>query len=272
MDVDDFLQEKRALEAKERLEDAKRKLKEEKSHLLEEQRKLKESRHPRPEVQDRSQGSDGSGLKPWMIWDLIILGVALLLFITAMFFPSASFDSPAAQKVIDDRVTAKTAVLEAEIADLKANMTLKPVAKTVTPKKVVDTTDEETTLSNEVPRPLSDFKVQMQDTDGNSAGEIEGNGSEIRYLFVIENPGKKNHEVCKVDRVKDGEETKNYISNVFVKKGEKDETTYTVTDKGTTNFVYRVRCAFAEYNDANKLEAISEFSLPVEVKLKTILN
>ncbi|MDO8628659.1 MAG: hypothetical protein Q7R56_02810, partial [Nanoarchaeota archaeon] len=73
MDVDDFLQEKRASEAKERLEEAKRKLKEEKEHLRDELRKQKEvARHP-----DNSGMSNRSslqspvvssgGMKPWML-------------------------------------------------------------------------------------------------------------------------------------------------------------------------------------------------------------
>ncbi|HLD11998.1 MAG TPA: hypothetical protein VJB87_00210, partial [Candidatus Nanoarchaeia archaeon] len=268
-----FLQEKRASEAKERLEEAKRKLREEKEHLKDELRKQKESaRHPDDRmVQGRPQPKS-DGMKPWMLWDLIILGLVLALFIVAMVIPRGSVSNADVKKMVDDQVAAKVAVLEASINDIKANMTVKSVAKPSTPtntsKKIV--LDDANTAG--APVPLVDFKAYMEDASGNSAGEIEANGSDVKFSLIIEGLDKNDPQVCKIDRVKDGEETKDFASNVIVKVSEKDKSTYTITEKGTTNFIFRVRCAFAEYNDEQKLEAVTSYSQSLEAKVKIILN
>ncbi|MEK6812963.1 MAG: hypothetical protein AABX86_02495 [Nanoarchaeota archaeon] len=283
MDVDDFLQEKRASEAKERLEEAKRKLREEKERLKEELRKQKESarserfqsmsHHPddRHQIQ-QVHAIGGPGLKPWMLWDLIILGLVLILFVVAMLYPRPAADAEEIQKIVNE----KTTMLQNQINDLKANMTAKPAAKpTSKPKVTIAPATEEETEELETdqnsPVPLVDFTGYVEDTSGNRAGEIEANGSEVKYSLIIQNL-KTDNQVCKIDRIKDGEETKNYASNVIIKAKEKDKSTYSVTEKGTTNFIYNIRCAFAEYNEESKLIPVSSYSRELEVKIKIILN
>lgn len=278
MDVDDFLQEKKALEAKERLEEAKRKLKEEKERLREEQKKLRGSQRSERISEDDNSGKNPSDyrLKPWMLWDLIILFVALGLFIIAMIYPqtptgAAVLDNPEIQDYIDQKVSEKVASLETEVENVKQDIEEKEVLQ----EKKEDVKNAVTTAAetNEDPVPLIDFTAIIVDQVGNIAAEIENNGSdEIVYELVIENLNKNDHMVCKTDRIKDGEETKDYASNIYVKMGEKDESLYRVTDAGTTNFVYKVRCAFAEYSYQQKLEPISGFSKDIEVKIKTVLN
>ncbi len=269
MDVDDFLQEKRASEAKERLEEAKKKLREEKDRLKEELRKQKEtarservqsiSHHP----DDRHiQQAKSEGLKPWMLWDLLILGVVLILFILAMLYPRPGADS-AQQKVLEDKI----ASLQNQIADMKANFTPKATTKKTTPTIITEEPETESTA----PIPLVDFTGYAEDAAGNRAAEIEANGSEIKYSLVIESLSIDN-QVCKIDRIKDGDLKQNFAANVIVKSREKDKSTYGITEKGSTNFIYNIRCAYAEYNDEQKLVPISSYSRELEVKLKTILN
>ena len=272
MDVDDFLQEKRAAEAKERLEEAKKKLREEKERLREELKKQKETarserfqsaaQHPDDRhIQSRSLEA---GLKPWMLWDLIVLGLVLILFILGMIYPRPGADTTQ-QKALEDKVTA----LQNQLNDLKANFTPKAAAQKKSASPLI--TAPETEAESTAPIPLVDITGYAEDTAGNRAAEIEVNGTEIKYSLVIESLSADN-QVCKIDRLKDGELTQNFAANVIVKAKEKDKSTYSVTEKGSTNFIYNIRCAYAKYNDEQKLVPVSGYSRELEVKLKTILN
>ncbi len=273
MEIDEFLQEKRAMEAKERLEEAKRKLKEEKEHLREEQKKLRESSRGDRFPEDDSQPAKKSdfGLKPWMLWDLIILFVALVLFVIAMVYPQNTgmtvVDNPELSSYIDQKVDEKIATLQSQVDQAEESTTVVAVEeKKEEVKETVDTSEKEK------PMALADFQARIEDESGSIAAEIESNSSdEIAYSLIIENLHKDKHMVCKTDRIKDGEETKDFASHIIVKRGEKDRSIYRVNEKGTTNFVYVVRCAFAEYSYEQKLEPVSDFSKPVEAKIKTVL-
>ncbi len=82
MDIEEYLRQKRALESKKEVLEAKTKLKETKDSVKKE--KLKEARIERlPE----NRGYREPALKPWMIWDLIILMIVIALFSVSYFAP-----------------------------------------------------------------------------------------------------------------------------------------------------------------------------------------
>src|SRR3989344_3829470 len=95
MEIDDFLQEKKAHEAKERLEEAKR--------------KLRDSGKPAHHTDSEDKPAKETGevvLKPWMLWNLIILALVAVLFILAMMYPKgcSGISKEEVLKMIDEKV------------------------------------------------------------------------------------------------------------------------------------------------------------------------
>lgn len=87
MDVDEYLRQKRELERKKDILEAKEKLKEVKDegkkHVVREALRESAPRHEAPA--NATQGEPA--LKPWMIWDMLILIIVISTFIVSYYFP-----------------------------------------------------------------------------------------------------------------------------------------------------------------------------------------
>ena len=81
MDIEAYLRQKRGLERKKEILEAKAKLKENKETVKKETlRGESETRHSERPERSSYEHRDEPSLKPWMIWDLIILTVVIILF------------------------------------------------------------------------------------------------------------------------------------------------------------------------------------------------
>ncbi|HLD15369.1 MAG TPA: hypothetical protein VJB94_02205 [Candidatus Nanoarchaeia archaeon] len=275
MEIDDFLQEKKAHEAKERLEEAKRKLREEKERLKEEQRKLKEGNKSANNSEDKPAKEPGEyALKPWMLWDLMILALVAIFFVIAMLYPkgAAGVSREDTLKIIDEK-TAKIDELTKTVDTLKEDVRklgATPIDATSGQELDKEVRDALIT-SADTPKGLSDFTIKIEDSAGNEAtgGTIEANGTEIKYKVIVQNLETKDLK-CKVNKIIDNG-SPSEIGYFHVDKVAKETLTQDYTKKGTSQLKYSAKCAYAKL-EVEKWVETSDYSKELDATLELILH
>ncbi len=176
MEIEEYLKQKRALEAKKQLLEAKTTLKEtlKKEKPAEKRTAFSDDE---PEEHERHHVSSEPSLKPWMLWDILIILIMVTLFITSYFFPR--YD----EKYIENLVNGK-------LGEMTLTETLKAVAqmeKTPVQQETGDETDAEddTTKEENIKEPLPgpEFTVLLEDS---TLGTFDKHGKVNNEILVIE--------------------------------------------------------------------------------------
>ena len=199
MDIEEYLKQKRELEGKKELLEAKEKLRQEKE-------KRERVREEKGEVVVKGE----SFLKPWMIWDIIVLVVVIGLFSTAYFFPKENYDEDRIQELIDERVKEAEKNLLTGSAAAGGNSGSEDdeddegvVETDGGDENVSESASQETRAKQPGPKfsiYLKDLDLGAFDEDGKINGEVLliSGASLYEYALVVENKENKDM-LCKVD-------------------------------------------------------------------------
>lgn len=257
-DIDEYLQSRKLQEAEEALEEAKRRLADEKNHLKDEQKraKAKESRHhedssddERPHSTHHDSDDEGSSysLKPWMLWNLIILCLIIILFGVSMFYPkSESVDYAKIDAAIDSKLQAQ----QKEISSLKTQLADK--TDDTADKKAAEKALADLESTSVGPR----FTLNAQDDEGNTIGNKGSveliNGSTIDYMLIVENEEKEIIR-CNADRKINNNTKSKYFENLKIGPVEVEDLPQEVSNStsNTVKVIYDFSCHFEEDTDTS---------------------
>ncbi|HLD02733.1 MAG TPA: hypothetical protein VJC07_03480 [Candidatus Nanoarchaeia archaeon] len=257
-DIDEYLQSRKLQEAEEALEEAKRRLADEKNHLKDEQKKakVKESRHhedssdddhPHSSHHDSDDEGSSYSLKPWMLWNLIILCLIIILFGVSMFYPkSEAVDYAKIDTAIDSKLQAQ----QKEITSLKTQLADK--ADDSADKKAAEKALADLESAAVGPR----FTLNAKDEEGNTIGNKGSveliNGTTIDYLLIVENKEKEIIR-CDADRKINNNTKTKYFENLKVGVLEIEDIPQEVTNStsNTVKVIYEFSCHFEDDTDTS---------------------
>lgn len=259
-DIDEYLQGRKISEAEEALNDAKKRLEEEKARLKEEQKraKVKEKEAAKHKVVERhteistdaesteESVSSGYRMQPWMLWNLIILGLVIILFGVSMFYPK-NIDDAAVNSIVDQKLAAQRATTESELNTLekKIDSGLNPVQE----KKVVTSVVESTNAVG--PKFLLNAKDISGTIIGNKGVVDVINGTKTEYTLIIENKEKKTIR-CDADRSINGNDKKTVFKNLKVEvSAPEDIPAEIVKDEASMKLKFDFSCHFEDDDSAD---------------------
>ena len=171
MDIEEYLRQKRELEKKKEVLEAKTKLSETKGDVKKE--KVKHESGPERIVR-REYGEPV--LKPWMIWDLIVLTIVIVLFSLSYFAPR--YDEGITKDMVKNNVITGQAVAAAPQTTTETEGEGGEESNTTGTNLVEETSEEETST---LPGP--EFSIVLKDK---TLGEFDNDGKLSGEILVIE--------------------------------------------------------------------------------------
>ena len=171
MDIEEYLREKRELEKKKEVLEAKTKLSEAKESIKKE--KKHEFRPERIEHREYRESYREPALKPWMIWDLIILTIVIVLFSVSYFTPR--YDESIIKSIARDNLITGQAVAATAPASTSENTQDDTQSQSTNTQQITNESDE--TL------PGPDFFLSIRDK---VLGDFDENGKLNGEILVVE--------------------------------------------------------------------------------------
>lgn len=216
MDIEEYLRQKKELEAKKQLLEAKEKLKEVREPVKErpkpkpaqaQYQPVQQVHHAPRAYHEEPREINEPTLKPWMIWDFLVLLIVLTLFSVTYFFPRVDANDIKAD-ILDDVLKADiTGKAVSEIPAVKENTDEE--SETIEPEDEPEPDNEldvEQVATTKKPGPR--FMLQLKDPD---AGIFDENGKinnkilditgDDYYDFDLLLTNKEDNSiVCKLDK------------------------------------------------------------------------
>lgn len=168
MDIEEYLRQKRELESKKEVLEAKTKFKETNE-------KIKKEQHTEPRPKEGYQSREPA-LKPWMIWDIIILLIVLVLFSVIYFNPS--YDKDIDDNKINQNLATGQATVSTETA-LVQEQNQEDISESS--EESDNNESEQSTVEESLPGP--DFSIKLRDK---VLGEFDDDGKLNGEILVLE--------------------------------------------------------------------------------------
>jgi hypothetical protein len=249
MEIDEYIHQKKAVEAKQTLEEAKKRLREEKEKLNEVRKKARlRDRDDDPVYIPPLSNNSGIMIKPWMIWNTIFF---LIIIALVLFFFTKSDDNKLSQaevqKLIEDakkeqEELAKEKELEEKIKSLE--------------EKIKKEEQEPILIETSLPPVFTLDAIDVTDSNDKKdighkgAITVENNGTEAKYELIIKN-SEKAVIICDADRTIEGKTKTDLLRNIKLDAYEKEDIPQEVTGTGKIEIEWIITCHFDDKTEKN---------------------